>query len=166
MQEENRNAQRKTCRIKFGLETKWAYSAGTGSRTWAQWSTARRKYHYVIRYVLPLTLHVYNHDYGISKYVTYSGKIKSPQKFWNILKAIYFGSYLEISVLYCIPLQSVVFLLYNPTLIITIARCRAEILSLLGGWVRKVMCLIWLTRPFHCGIDWHYHLGYPIDFAE
>ncbi len=42
MQEENRCARRKTCRSK-SLETKWTYSAGTGNRTGAQWSTVRRK---------------------------------------------------------------------------------------------------------------------------
>ena len=34
----------------------------------------------------------------------------------------------------CIPLQSVFFLLYNATLFVTIASCRAEILSYISRW--------------------------------
>ncbi len=42
----DRSTRGKPCGSKFGLETKWTYSAGTGNRSRAQWSTARRKYRY------------------------------------------------------------------------------------------------------------------------
>ncbi len=44
--------------------------------------------------------------------------------------------------MYCIPLQSIFFLLYNDTLFVTITSFRAEILPFRGDRVRKLMCQI------------------------
>ena len=88
---------------------------------------------------------------------------KSAQKGWNILETS--GVIWKWDVLCCIPLQSTFFLLYNATLFVTIASCRAEILAVWSGGVRKEMCHIWLNRAIHSGIDWNYHLGSRIDLA-
>ncbi len=58
---------------------------------------------------------------------------------WNILKTVYFWSYLEMS---CIVLDTIDtiskhILLYNATSFVTIASFRAEILPFGGGRVRK-----------------------------
>ncbi len=62
--------------------------------------------------------------------------ISTPHKrlgiFWKPFVSWVFGNEM-----YYIPLQSIFFLLYNATLLVTIASCRAALLPLSGGRVRR-----------------------------
>ncbi len=81
-----------------------------------------------IYFALKYTTHLSNHTL-----------LKSPQKVWNILKTLYFWSYLEMRfiVLYTIAKR-----VRFATSFVTIARFIADILPLRGGKVRKEMCQI------------------------
>ena len=57
--------------------------------------------------------------------------------------------------MYCIPLQSMFFLLYN-ALFVTIATSKAQILALRGGGSGRKCTKYELNRTFHSGIDGNY----------